>query len=148
MMPNTETSCRIHPKEWVDFHWPYVRDILVQIPEIWEDYWTLDSIFEFVVSGRWQAWGFGKSEGQMNVVVITEVCQMPAKRFLVARLSFGNSLEKVLPQIEATMEKFAMEAGCDFMEIVGRPGWEKRSFGRFKRHAVVLRVEVPKMGVH
>lgn len=140
-------SRRIYPQEWVECHWPYVADILRQLPEIWEDYWTLDSIFECVMTGRWQAWGFGKSS-QMNVIVMTEVLQMPAKRFLKLQLAFGNSLSSVLPQIEATMERFAVEAECDFCEIIGRPGWEKRSLGRFKRYAVVLRAEVPKMGVH
>ena len=61
------------PQEWVEYHWPYVCDILHQIPEAWQDYWTLDSIFDSVMCGRWQAWGFGKKEGQMNVIIMTEV---------------------------------------------------------------------------
>lgn len=142
------TSERIGPQEWIDYHWPYVRDILRQIPDIWQDYWTLDSIFDCVMTGRWQAWGFGKSEGQMNVIVMTEVIQMPAKRFLKCQLAFGNSLDSMFPQIEATMERFAVEAGCDFCEVIGREGWEKKLRGRFRRKAVVWRADVSKTGVH
>jgi hypothetical protein len=139
-------SRRICPEEWT-VHWPHISESLDRIPQYWSDYWTKDFINESVVIERWQAWGFGVKENDINVVVLTHICQYPANRFLQIPLAFGNQLEACLPMIEATMERFAVAAECDICEIVGRPGWE-RKLPRFRRYAVVLKARVPKMGVH
>src|SRR5215475_4826173 len=52
-------SRRIWPEEW-RVHCPKIAAVLDRIPQFWEYYWTKDSINEFVLAGRWQAWGFGK----------------------------------------------------------------------------------------
>jgi hypothetical protein len=136
---------RISPQEW-SVYWPDISRELDTIPQYWEPYWTKEFMYGSVMSGGWQAWGFG-DVGKINVIVITQLIVYPASRVLQMVLAFGNSLDLVAPLIEATFERFAAEAECEYCEIVGRPGWE-RWFPRFKRVAVVLRCEVPDIGVH
>jgi len=136
---------RIHSVEWT-VYWPMVSQELDTIPQYWTDYWTKDFINGSVVNESWQAWGFGKI-GVVNVVVLSQILMYPASKVLQIMLAFGNSLDKCLPLMEATFERFAMETRCDVVEIVGRPGWEKK-LPRFRRYAVVLRAEVQPQGVH
>lgn len=137
---------RLMPEEW-GVQWPNISESLDLIPQYWADYWTKEYINYCVVEGAWQAWGFGTEPLQLNAIVLTHVVDFPANRFLQIPLAFGNHLEECLPLIEATLERFAIEAECDICEIVGRFGWE-RKLKRFKRRGVVLRCAVPKMGVH
>ena len=141
----TETR-RIRRDEW-ECHWPRISADLDRIPQFWSDYWTKDFINEAVMTERWQAWGFGAQEGNLNVIVLTQVCEFPANRFLQIPLAFGNSLDDCLPSIMAALEKFAIVAECDVCEVIGRPGWE-RKLPQFSRYAVMLKARVPKIGVH
>jgi hypothetical protein len=137
---------RIHIEEW-QIHWPLIDRELDTIPQYWEDYWTKDFIRNQVVSGDWQAWGFGDI-GLIRVIVLTQIIVYPANTFLQILLAFGNSLEKCLPHMEATFERFANENNCDGVEIINaRVGWE-RKLKRFKRTGLVLKSWVPKLGVH
>jgi hypothetical protein len=136
---------RIYPDEWA-IHWPAISRELDTIPQYWAPYWTKEYMSSNVISGGWQAWGFGDL-GTIRVIVLTQLIIYPASRVMQLMLAFGNSLEAVAPLIEATMERFAMEAECQYVEIVGREGWAKW-FPRFKRVGVVLRCKVPTMGVH
>jgi hypothetical protein len=136
---------RIDPEEW-NLHWPDISRELDTIPQYWAPYWTKDYMCANVMTGGWQAWGFG-DVGSIRVIVLTQLIVYPASRVMQMMLGFGNSLDLVAPLIEATMERFAMEAECDYCEIVGREGWAKK-FPRFKKVGVVLRCEVPTAGVH
>lgn len=136
---------RINPEEW-GVYWPEVSKQLDTIPEHWEVYWTKDYINMSVVSGGWQAWGFGDYR-EVRLIVLTQLIVYPASRVLQMVLAFGNNLEGMEALVEAVFERFGMEAGCQYCEIVGRAGWEKK-FPRFKRVGVVLRCRVPEVGVH
>jgi len=138
---------RISPDEWT-VHWPHTSESLDRIPQFWADYWTKEFINGAVLSGAWQAWGFGAKVGDINVIVLTQIVEFPANRFLQIPLAFGNHLDRCLPTIEATIERFAVEAKCDICEVIGREGWQKKLGPRFAKYAVVLKARVPKMGVH
>ena len=127
--------------------WPKICEQLDRIPLFWGTRWTKESLHEAVMVGRYQVWGFGKP-GSVNVIVFTEVVDYPANRILRIPLIFGNSLDQMLPIMEATMiNKYAQEAGCSYCEAVGRAGWE-RKVPRFKRVGVLLRCEVKRKRMH
>jgi len=135
---------RITPRQWA-VYWPDVEKQLDTIPQYWMPYWTKDFINASVMLERWQAWGFGDI-GSVNLIALTHIIEYPGARVLQMMLAFGNELDAVAPLMEATFERFASETRCDYCEIVGRPGWEKK-FNRFKRVGVVLRCEVQRIGV-
>ena len=136
---------RISPEEWV-VYWPMISRELDTIPQWWEVYWTKDYINSSVISGNWQAWGFGDVD-KVNIIVLTQIMLYPANRILQIMLAFGNSLELCLPLMEATFERFAVETHSRYCEFIGRSGWGPK-FPRFKSVGVVFRCEVPDMGVH
>ena len=136
---------RISPDEW-SVHWSRISQELDTIPQWWEPYWTKDFINHAVMSQGWQAWGFG-DYNTINMIVLTQMIIYPGSKVLQMMLAFGNNLALCAPLIDATMERFAVETGCKYAEIVGREGWVQY-FPRFKKVAVVLRCEVPEMGVH
>jgi hypothetical protein len=126
--------------------WPEMERQLKFIPHVWDTHWTIDSIREAVVAGHWQAWGFGPIN-TVRVTVFTYLAHFPAGTVLQIPIAFGNSLDVVLPVMEATFERFAQEMNCNYAEIYGRVGWEKK-LKDFKRVAVVLRRKVIRLGVH
>lgn len=136
---------RISPEEWT-IYWNEISRELDTIPQWWSPYWTKEFINAAVVSGGWQAWGFGDIN-KINVVVLTQIIMYPGSRVLQMMLAFGNSLAMCAPLIDATLERFAIEAHCPYAEIVGREGWV-RYFPGFKKVAAVLRRDIPEMGVH
>src|SRR5262245_60374989 len=105
-----EEARRISIEEW-NTHWPKISAALDRIPQFWADYWTKESINGAVVQGQWQAWGFG-GIGDINIVVLTQIMSFPASRILQMILAFGNDLERLLPLMEATFERFAIETEC------------------------------------
>lgn len=132
-------AVRISPEEYLSY-WPYIDRELDCIPEIWSHHWTKESLYEGGMSGRFQVWGFGPPD-KVNLIVFTQVAEFPAARILQVFLAFGNSLEDSLELIEATFERFAKEAECQYCEIFGRKGWQKK-LPRFKVEQVIMRCRV------
>lgn len=126
--------------------WPSINKELDTVPHIWNTHWTKEALYSGAMMGRFQVWGFGPA-GQISVVVFTEIVNYPANKILYAFLAFGNSLERVLPCIEAVLERFAQESECSICEVTGRPGWE-RKIPRLKRVGVVLRSVIERKRIH
>lgn len=141
-----EAEARIlSPEEWT-VYWPQISVQLDTIPQWWEPYWTKDFINSAVMSQGWQAWGFG-DYNKVNLIVLTQIIIYPGARVLQMMLAFGNNLAMCAPLIDASLFRFAMEAECEYAEIVGREGWVQY-FPRFRKVGVVLRCEIQRVGVH
>jgi hypothetical protein len=132
--------------DFIIAHWSEMSKQLGFVKHIWETHYTLDSMKEAILANVWQAWGFGP-QGVIRVTVFTQIIHYPAGIVLTIPIAFGNSLDALLPVMEATFERFAQANECSYCEIFGRPGWERKLDG-FKRAAVVLRRKVVRTGVH
>lgn len=130
------------PTENFDLHWPNIEKELDNNRGIWADYHTKQSIYDDVMRGSSQVWAFSV-DGKIKVIVFTRICMYPAARVLHVWLALGNTIERLLPQIEATLECFAQMTECQWCEITGRSGWERKMKHRFKKRAVVLVAPVP-----
>lgn len=120
---------------------------LDRIKPMWERRWTKQFIHEAVIRGMWQAWFF-MSDDVIRMTVYTQVVDYPAARVLWVPLAFGNSLDEMLPVMEATLEKFGQEMGCDECEIIGRKGWGRKLGPRFTEQAVLLTATIPPAVIH
>lgn len=78
---------------------------------------TIDDIYQAIARGTMQCFVKGDS------FVITEVINAPQKRFLNIFLIVGDL--SVL-ELHEDVEAFAKQAGCDFMQAYGRPGWKPK----------------------
>lgn len=76
---------------------------------------TIDDIQRDLASGRLQCFSDGDS------FALTEIVQEPQKKYLNVFLAVGEmSIVNLIPRIEA----FAQEAGCAWVQALGRPGWK------------------------
>jgi hypothetical protein len=136
-MMGTGTSGGTLTPDGFAFHWPDIERVLDQHPEMWADYHTKESLYQDAMDRNIQVWAFIEDD-KIRVVLFTRLIEYPAARVLHVMMGFGNSLDRLLPQIEATLESFGQTWGCTLCEIVGREGWVKKLSHRFKKKAVVL----------
>lgn len=92
---------------------------------------TIEDIQQAIARGTMQCFVKG------NSFAITEVINAPQKRFLNVFLIVG---ELNILELHDEVEAFAKQAGCDFMQAYGRPGWvpKVKSLG-WKPDRIVLR---------
>jgi hypothetical protein len=91
---------------------------------------TTDDIRAGVISGLYQLWVGDKS------AAVTEVISYPKSKGCRIFLAGGDMNE--LLEMQPDLDRWAKSIGCRFIEIAGRPGWE-RIHKDFKKHSVTLR---------
>jgi len=126
-------------------HWPNISEQLDTIPHVWEKWWTKDFLHCAPLAGRCQVWGIG--DEKLRIIVYTQIINYPASSIFQIFLAFGNDIERCLPIMDALFEKVAKDSGCGSIEVIGRPGWERKLQG-FTRTAVILTRAVQQHGVH
>jgi hypothetical protein len=76
---------------------------------------TIEDIHQAIAIGAMQCFAKGDS------IAITEIINAPQKRFLNVFLIVGDLS---ILELHDDVEAFAKQAGCDFMQAYGRPGWK------------------------
>lgn len=122
--------------EAFDKYWPQMARELDTVSHIWNRYYTKEYLYSAGMVGEFQTWAVGPPS-EIRLVVFTKIAIYPASRILQVFLAFGNDVERCLPSLVATLEKAVNDTGCDFCDVIGRPGWEKLLPG-FKKECVVL----------
>lgn len=114
-------------------YWPMIEKQLSFVPHIWQQWWTMESIREFVLSGRWQCWGVG-TNNVVYGVVFSQIAMYPAQNVFQILLGIGQDLSEMVDIVDASLFRFATSNGCTSAEVIGRLGWEPhlRKLG-FKR---------------
>ena len=108
-----------------EHYWPMISVEMDKVKHTWEIWWTKEAIYSAVMDGWLHAWSIGNSE-EIHLVAFTQVMNYPANRNLRVVLVVGNELDKYYDITEATIEKFAINNGCVYIETNGRPGWRRR----------------------
>lgn len=129
---------RLWPQD-VERFWPSIVEELRKIPHTWQTWHTEESLFVALTMGHMQAWAVGDPRVGFHLCIFTTIAVFPASRILQTVLMFGNKVDKVLPLVVATLEHFAQEEGCQYAEVFGRYGWERKlsSYG-YRKTASVL----------
>ena len=100
------------------------------------EFWTksranVDDLIGFLYSGVMHLWCIYEEEEPKRIVgyVITEIKHYPKQKMLVWQYGSGDTgvMEKVDDLVVGTIEKFAIDAKCDGIEIIGRPGWRRQA---------------------
>lgn len=58
-------------------------------------------------------------------VLVTQIEQYPRNKCCWIRVATGSNAAEWAQAAVARIEQFAREVGCDAMELIARPGWEK-----------------------
>lgn len=88
---------------------------LVKALRLAGDTHSISDIQNDVATGKLQCFSEGDS------FVLTEIVHEPRQKYLNVFLAVGEmSVVNLIPKIEA----FAQEAGCAWVQALGRPGWK------------------------
>ncbi len=90
---------------------------------------TFDDVAEALAKGEMQIF---YNDG---AVCITEIKQAPRKRYLSIFLVAGRMQD--LTELQAKVEQFGRDQGCDFIAGGGRLGWQKVATPGWKKQWVV-----------
>lgn len=88
----------------------------------------------------WFLWDNSKNtiQEKMNGVVVSEIIIRSIKKVFHLPIVTGKNRQKWQHLIEK-LENFAKDQGCDCMELIARPGWQKilDKHNYFKTHVVL-----------
>jgi hypothetical protein len=121
---------------------------LSRVPHVWDKWWTLESLHEGALCGRFQVWAVGPLS-DVEGFLMTSIFHYPAGPMLETIVAFGNHLEECMPVMMAQLQMFASKCGCARIEVRGRAGWERKlwDYG-FRREGVLLYADVHEGGLH
>ena len=92
----------------------------------------------------WFLWDDKKStvKEKMNGVVVSEIIQRSIKKVFHLPIVTGKNRQQWQHLIEK-LEDFAKDQGCDLMELIARPGWQKiLDKHNYKKTHVILEKEL------
>lgn len=110
---------------------PLIPSLLphLQKSEVWtRGRSTVDNILHFLLNGQMQLWVvFSPKQQQIYGHVITEVKEYPRCKMLVIQYCAGeeNHMQYCEDKMYDLLDRFAKDAGCVGIELIGRPGWGK-----------------------
>ena len=90
----------------------------------------VDDILRFILVGQMHLWMvFSPEEQKVYGHIITEVKQYPQCKMLV--IQYAAMTPNHMVEIEDLMQQYAKDyavrAGCNGIEFIGRPGWKKHA---------------------
>jgi hypothetical protein len=130
-------------------YWPHIEKQLDTVEHAWRPWWTKDFLYEGVLNNVIQCWSAGTPKDGWRLIVFTQIVNFPERRTLLLMTALGQGLDDMLPQLEATLERFALENQCTDAEIHGRLGWKaKLAPLGFTVETVVLRKKLEQRSMH
>ena len=119
---------RVPPDE-IDYIWPSVKD-LIEAALDRSGLFGINDAYCHVVNGTWQLWVVHEkrndqwSGAQIECVVLTEIIDYPKDKVLRVTMATGSDRTKWVDRIEV-IEGWAKSLGCERIQVLGRPGWER-----------------------
>jgi len=112
------------PPEQVESVWHLVEPWLIDSAKSTRGKYTADDIKNGCLSGHAQLW-LWHSPTAIGVLVTT-IAVYPQNRCCVVKIGTGVGADEWWAPSLERLEEFARFAGCTDMEIICRPGWERR----------------------
>lgn len=107
-------------KEQVAQHWREIERRIDDTPEL-RRWYSKEDIVELVCKDEIQVWTAGN-----DLVLMTAVITAPEMKVLQIIWAHGSGLGKHFEELRDKFNMFAWMGGCKRMEILGRPGWERK----------------------
>lgn len=107
------------PHEQIDEYWSYIAHWIGQACEFANGKYTTDSVLDMLHKKDAQLWVYGTTAAG-----ITQIIDYPCRRVAIVLFAGGKSLDGFKESLEV-VEGWARLNGCDAVEIIGRPAWQK-----------------------
>lgn len=78
---------------------------------------------------------------EIQAAIVTEIKQLPRKRVLEVSFCGGRNMRVWIGKLVATLDRHAVETGCEAVISIGRPGW-LRAWGAEPTGDIVMVREV------
>jgi len=107
----------------------------------------LDFVYDLAKQGKFQVWVLWDKEQKIITnkyfgVVVTELIKRKFGKVCHIYIMTGRQRNK-WQHLISKIENFAKEEGCEMMELIARPGWQKvLKIFDYKRTHVVLEKEI------
>ena len=123
------------PAHEVPNHWRHIEPHLTRALDQIDSGLTLDDVLDRLIDGDMQCWKIGHWEG----VAVTQICHLPLFRMLMVLYLAGDNMSQWLEDLMTACHEFAEHTHCRYVEIFGRPGWERvfKSHGGDKSYIVM-----------
>lgn len=86
---------------------------------------------------RFQLWAVVDERGEIKAIATTEVKVYPHKTACRIDLCSGSARKGWTHHIDG-IARWAKSIGCDYLEIIGRPGWKRVFKGKLRHRAELL----------
>ncbi len=129
---------RVVPSRFLRGNWRSIKKILQTALPYSGDTWTLESIYKDLKDEYCQLWVAINDKYEIQAVCVTKIVIYPTGKRLSIVVVAGFNIQEWISYFKA-IERFAEDKGCDIIEFVGRPGWERmlKRKGFHKTHIVM-----------
>jgi hypothetical protein len=133
----TQSTANIYgiPVELLDEWWPSASVLIQKAVDKSDGKWTLDAVNEKLKTKDMQLWV--ACTDRLIAAGITQVQDFPGAKVCYLLFLGGEDMPVWISALD-TLERVAIEWGCDYLEIQGREGW-KRVLKDYEQTCVVLR---------
>ena len=117
----------VHP-DLVNHCWDDASGFLERAAEESSGRYSVSSIRQEIDNGRQQLWILFEGEDKMIAALTTMVVSYPLKRVLSVAFCGSNDESNWYRNREIIIDSFrrwAVDRGCNGVEVVGRAGWER-----------------------
>lgn len=107
--------------------WPKIEDILTSGAKAWADWTTIEEMRKEFINGKIQVWFVTSPERKSLVAVATtQLLDYPRGRGIEYIVLVGKQRKDWLELIDQTILSAAQKRwGVEFVQLVGRVGWER-----------------------
>lgn len=120
----------LDPKQ-VEHYWKDILESLDAAPDLWDKWFTRDSITERILSNFIQVWVVCEPAGPIRALFLTQVLCADIGDVLQVFWMRGALPAGAVKCISLALDRFGAHRGCVRLSVVGRKGWERvlKDFG-------------------
>jgi len=122
--PLNEPAIYLLDRKQVEHYWPRIEAELEAEPELWNNWWTLEAIFEGVINEVIQVWVVSSKE-KIQAIFMSNIVCAPAGRILQVFWMRGHLPPGAVNQISLSLDHFGQHHNCFRLSVIGRRGWER-----------------------
>lgn len=109
----------------VRHYWPEASGLIRAALSHGRGRFTLGGIHDDLIAGAKRLWIVLAGE-TVTAAVVTCITDFPAKRACTILLCGGEDVDSWVAEVCRTVEEYAHWEDCAEVEIIGRPGWQRK----------------------
>jgi len=118
------SECFLLDLEQVEHYWPQIETYLDEAPELWDRWYTKETLRARAEGQHLQVWVIcSEKGGVIDSVFFSQVLPFDAGRAFHIFWIWGRDALRALKCAALATNRFAEQAGCNEILITGRMGW-------------------------